>query len=438
MNNFRWMIGAGVCLTAGWLLHAAGVKIDPKDLQTFADAQSLKPGTFHKITVDQLPKPFATKSAALFGPVSPRPEGVMPQPPPGFKVELYATGLSTPRQIRTAPNGDLFVVESFPASANPFGGPVGANGDIKIFRGNKDGKPVEVSVFAGGLTRPFGVNFYPPGPNPQWIYVGNTGSVVRFPYKNGDLKASGPAQTIVPDLKPNGNHWTRDVVFSMDGKRMFVAVGSNDNIDAKGDNQMRANILEFTPEGKFVKVYASGIRNPVGLGVNPATGEVWCSVNERDELGDNLVPDYITSVKEGGFYGWPWFYIGNNPDPRKMNPPADLVGKAIVPDVLIQPHSASLGLTFYDGNQFPKEYQGDLFAAEHGSWNRAARSGSEVVRVPLDKGKSSGVYQDFLTGFVTPDGKKWGTPVGIAIAKDGSMYVTDDGSMSIWHVSYGK
>ena len=439
MYKVRWMIAPGLFfMAAGWLMHAAGVKIDPKDLQTFADAQSLKPGTFHKITVDKLPKPFETKSASNFGRLAPRPEGVMPIAPPGFNVELYATGLSTPRQIRTAPTGDLFVAESYPASGGGFGGPVGPNGDIKIFRGNKDGKPIEVSVFASGLTRPFGVNFYPPGPNPQWIYVGNTGSVVRYPSKNGDLKASGPGETIVPDLKPNGNHWTRDVVFSKDGKRMFVAVGSNDNIDAKGDNQMRANILEYTPEGKFVKVYASGIRNPVGLGVNPTTGEVWCSVNERDELGDNLVPDYITSVKEGGFYGWPYFYIGNNPDPRKMNPPAELVGKAIVPDVLIQPHSASLGLTFYDGSQFPKEYQGDLFAAEHGSWNRAVRSGSEVVRVPLENGKSSGVYQDFLTGFVLPDGQKWGTPVAVAVAKDGSIYVTDDGSMSIWHVSYSK
>jgi glucose/arabinose dehydrogenase len=439
MNKLRWMLSAVVfSLAAGWLLHAAGVKVDPKDIQTFADAQTLKPGAFHRITPSDLPKPYATKSNQNFGRVIPRPEGVMPQAPPGFKVELYATGLSTPRQIRTAPNGDFFVAESYPASGGGFGGPVAANGDIKVFRGNKDGKPVEVSVFASGLTRPFGVNFYPPGPNPQWVYVGNTGSVVRYPYKNGDLKASGPGETIVPDLKPNGNHWTRDIVFSKDGKRMFVAVGSNDNIDAKGDNQMRANILEFTPEGKFVKIYASGIRNPVGLGVNPTTGEVWCSVNERDELGDNLVPDYITSVKEGGFYGWPWFYIGNNPDPRKSGAPAELVGKAIVPDILIQPHSASLGLTFYEGNQFPKEYQGDLFAAEHGSWNRATRSGSEVVRVPLQNGKSNGIYEDFLTGFVLPDGQKWGTPVGVAIAKDGSMYVTDDGSMSIWHVSYGK
>jgi len=440
MKTLRWMAPAvaALCLTAGWLVHAAGVKVDPRDLQTFADAQNLKPGAFHKITVEELPKPFATKSAANFGRLEPRPEGMVPQGPPGFKVELYATGLSTPRQIRTAPNGDLFVVESFPASANPFGGAVAANGDVKIFRGNKDGKPEQVSVFATGLLRPFGVNFYPPGPNPQWVYVGNTGSVVRFPYKNGDLKASGPAETIVSDLKPNGNHWTRDVVFSKDGKRMFVGVGSNDNIDAKGDNQMRANILEYTPEGKFVKIYASGIRNPVGLGVNPTTGDVWCSVNERDELGDNLVPDYISSVKEGGFYGWPWFYIGNHPDPRKTGAPPELVGKATVPDVLIQPHSASLGLTFYDGKQFPKEYQGDLFAAEHGSWNRAVMSGHEVVRVPLENGKSSGVYEDFLTGFLTPDGKAWGRPVGVTVATDGSMYVTDDGSMSIWHVTYGK
>src|SRR5579872_1334455 len=436
MHKLRWIITGGVLsAAAGLLMHAAGVKIDPRDLQTFADAQTLKPGTFHKITVDQLPKPFATKSSANFGPVVPRPEGVMPQAPPGFKVELYATGLSTPRQIRTAPNGDLFVAESYPASGNAFGGPVSANGDVKIFRGNKDGKPVEVSVFASGLTRPFGVNFYPPGPNPQWIYVGNTGSVVRFPYKNGDLKASGPAETIVSDLKPNGNHWTRDVVFSKDGKRMFVAVGSNDNIDAKGDNQMRANILEFTPEGKFVKIYASGIRNPVGLGVNPTTGEVWCSVNERDELGDNLVPDYITSVKEDGFYGWPWFYIGKHEDPRaKMARPADkTIDSVIVPDVLVQAHSASLGLTFYDGTMFPPEYRGDLFAAEHGSWNRTTPSGHELVRVPLQKGKSSGVYEDFMT---FPGGDStWGRPVGVVTGSDGGLYVTDDTGNKVWRIS---
>jgi glucose/arabinose dehydrogenase len=236
-----------------------------------------------------------------------------------------------------------------------------------------------------------------------------------------------------------GNHRTRDIVFSKDGKRMFVAVGSADNVsDSQAVQDHRANILEYTPEGKFVKIYASGIRNPVGLGVNPTTGDVWCSVNERDNLGDNLVPDYITSVKEDGFYGWPWFYIGQHDDPRaKMARPADkTIDKVIVPDVLVTAHSASLGLTFYEGSQFPREYRGDLFAAEHGSWNRSVRSGHEVVRVPLNKGKSTGVFEDFLTGFVTPDGAPWGRPVGVATGKDGALYVTDEGSASIWKVSY--
>jgi glucose/arabinose dehydrogenase len=236
-----------------------------------------------------------------------------------------------------------------------------------------------------------------------------------------------------------GNHRTRDVVFSKDGKRMFVAVGSADNVsDNQAVQDHRANILEYSPEGKFVKIYASGIRNPVGLGVNPTTGEVWCSVNERDNLGDNLVPDYITSVKEDGFYGWPWFYIGQHEDPRaKMARPADkTIDKVTVPDIMVTAHSASLGLTFYEGTQFPQEYRGDLFAAEHGSWNRSIRSGHEVVRVPLDKGKSNGVFEDFLTGFVTPDGAPWGRPVGVAVGKDGALYVTDEGSASIWKVSY--
>jgi glucose/arabinose dehydrogenase len=426
MTKFTWIIAGGAILgTAGWLLHASAVRIDPKDLHTFADAQSLTPGTFHKITVDVLPKPYDTKSSANFGRPVARPEGAMPKTLPGFKVELYATGFDMPRQIRMAPSGDFFVAES-------------SKGEIKIVRGYKDGKAEEISTFATGLTRPFGINFYPSGNNPQWVYVGNTNSVVRFPYKNGDLKATGPAETIVPELPANGNHWTRDVVFSKDGKSMFVGVGSSDNIDQDHKNERRADILEFTPEGKFVGIYASGIRNPVGLGVNPITGEVWCSVNERDELGDNLVPDYITHVQKGGFYGWPWYYIGSHPDPRKENEHPELKDKVIVPDVLMQPHNASLGLTFYDGKMFPPEYQGDLFAAEHGSWNRAVRAGYEVVRVPLDKGHASGVYEDFLTGFVTPEGAPWGRPVGVAVGKEGALYVTDDAGKVIWRVSYGK
>ncbi|MCU1335163.1 MAG: L-sorbosone dehydrogenase [Bryobacterales bacterium] len=430
MHKLSWMSAAAVLAAAGWMVIQAAEKVDAKSLRTgqaaFADAKSLTPGTFHKITPADLPKPFATKSATNFPKVVPRPEKAWPQAPAGFKVELYATNLGIARQIRTAPNGDAFMADQ--------------NGQIVIFRGvTKDGKAEQTSVFATGLERIFGVNFYPNGANPQWVYVSNEKSVMRFPYKNGDLKASGAAQTLVSDLPSGGYHFTRDVVFSKDGRSMYVAVGSGSNIDDPDTHPTethRADILEYTPDGKFVKVYASGIRNPVGLAVNPDTGEVWCSVNERDELGDNLVPDYVSSVKEGGFYGWPFYYMGGNPDPRLNGAHPEMKSKVIVPDVLIQPHSASLGITFYTGPQFPAEYRGDLFAAEHGSWNRSTSSGGEVIRVPLDKGKASGVYEDFLTGFVTPEGQVWGRPVGVAVIKDGSLLVTDEGSKSIWRVSY--
>jgi glucose/arabinose dehydrogenase len=358
-----------------------------------------------------------------------KPENMWPMAPAGFKVELYAhEGLTEPRQIRMAPNGDFFVADSMP-------------GEIKVFRGRgADGKPQQVSTFATGLKQPFGIAFYPVGANPQWVYVGNTNSVVRFAYHNGDLKATGAAETVIPELPAFvGFHWTRDVVFSKDGKRMFVAVGSGSNVDDSDTHPKefhRANILEYTPEGKFVQIYGSGIRNPVGLAIHPQTGELWCSVNERDELGDNLVPDYITHVKEGGFYGWPWYYTGGNQDPRHAGKHPELKDKVIVPDVLLEPHNASLGITFYDGTQFPEEYRGDLFGAEHGSWNRSARAGYEIVRVPLDNGHASGVYEDFVTGFVTPDGNAWGRPVAVVVAKDGSLYFTDDGYRAIWRVAY--
>jgi glucose/arabinose dehydrogenase len=346
---------------------------------------------------------------------------------PGFKVELYKTGMDQPREIRTAPNGDLFVMES-------------QLGEIHIFRGiTPDGKPRQESTFATGLKQSFGMAFYPPGPNPQWLYAGNTGSVVKFPYKTGDLKATGPAQTVIADIPSGGGHWTRDLAFSPDGKRFFVSVGSQSNVndpDTHPAEFHRANILEFTPDGKFVKVYASGIRNPVGIAVNPVTSELWCSVNERDALGDYLVPDYITHVQEGGFYGWPWYYMGSNQDPRLEGTHPELKGHVLVPDILLEPHNASLELTFYSGNQFPAEYKGDIFAAEHGSWNKSVRTGYEVIRVPLKDGHASGIYEDFLTGFVTADGEVWGRPVGVATAPDGSLMVTDDGSKSIWRVSY--
>jgi glucose/arabinose dehydrogenase len=424
--NKLFCAGAGVVLAFGALLAAEGGQIANliTGKNAFVDTKDLKPGSFRQITANDLPKPNDTPSGRNTV-LAPRPPDALPAVPVGFKAELYLADLKNPRQIRMAPNGDFFVAQS-------------RAGEITVIRGrNSDGKPQQVETFATGQRGVFGINFYPPGPNPQWLYVGNTSSVVRFPYKNGDLKATGPAETLIPEL-PSGGHSTRDIVFSKDGKQMLVAVGSGSNVDDPDTHPSethRANILEYTPEGKFVRVYASGIRNPVGLGVNPETGEVWCSVNERDALGDNLVPDYITHVQPGGFYGWPWFYIGGHQDPRHDGKHPELKDKVLVPDVLMQPHNASLGLTFYDGAQFPREYRGDLFAAEHGSWNRANESGHEVVRVPLEKGHASGAYEDFVT-FSGPDGQPWGRPVGVVVGKDGALYITDDGSNIIWSVSY--
>jgi glucose/arabinose dehydrogenase len=431
MKTLRGMVAAGIPALVGvTFAHVAAQPGATRSVLTgqaaFVDYRSMKAGTFRRITVADLPRPFATESARNNARLVPRPPDAWPQAPAGFKVDLYAAGLEGPRQIRRAPNGDFFVAET-------------RAGQIRVFRGrSQDGKPEQVSVFATGLRQPFGMAFLPLGAKPEWVYVGNTNSVVRFPYHNGDLKATGAAAVIVPEL-PTGGHSTRDVVFSQDGTRMFVAVGSQSNVDDPDENKgefHRANILEYTPEGQYVDVYASGIRNPVGLGINPKTGELWCSTNERDALGDNLVPDYVTHVQQHGFYGWPWYYMGGHQDPRHDGKHPELRGKVLVPDVLVSPHNASLGLTFYDGRQFPAEYSGDLFAAEHGSWNRANRTGYEVIRVPLKDGRASGEFEDFLTGFVTADGQVWGRPVGVAIALDGSLYVTDDGSQSIWRVSY--
>jgi glucose/arabinose dehydrogenase len=394
----------------------------------FTDFRYEKPGNVRKITVEDLPAPYATNSSTNRAKLTPRPANVWPKAPQGFKVDLFATGLNNPRTIRTAPNGDSFLAES-------------EAGDIKVFRGiTSDSKPQQVEVFATGLKRPYGIAFYPPGKDPQWIYIGDTDAVIRFPYQDGDLKARGPAEHIV-DLPSGGGHWTRSVQFSPDGKRMFVSVGSASNVDDPDTHpaeKNRADILSLNPDGSDLKVYAYGIRNSGGgLAVDPKTGELWCSTNERDALGDNLVPDYITHVQEGGFYGWPWWYMGGHQDPRLMGTRPELKDKVITPDVVLQPHNASLGITFYQGKQFPKQFDGDLFASEHGSWNKSVRVGYEVIRIPLHQtGKASGEYEDFLTGFVLPDGQVWGRPVGIAVAQDGSLLVSDDGSNSIWRVSY--
>ena len=427
MKHLRWTpFYASLLLAAAVILQAA--KSDTWTILTggnaFSDSAKLTPGTARKITPKDLPAPGAgtpgkQKQVA-------RPAGAMPKAPAGFTVGIYAeTGNNTPRQIRTAPNGDIFVMNT-------------QQGTISVYRGmTADGKPAQTETFATGLSGPFGVSFYPAG-DPQWLYVGNTASVVRFPYRSGDMKARAAAETIIPSL-PSGGHSTRDVVFSRDGQSMYVAVGSASNVDDPDTHPTefhRANILEYKPDGTFVGIYASGIRNPVGLAIHPTTGELWTSMNERDNLGDNLVPDYVTHVEKGGFYGWPYFYIGGNPDPRLNGAHSELKAKVIVPDVLVQAHSASVGMAFYTGTMFPAEYRNDAFAAEHGSWNRSLKAGHEVIRIPLDNGKSSGVYQDFLTGFLDSNGNPWGRPVGIATAPDGSLLVTDDGAMVIWRVSY--
>jgi len=421
-----------------FLLSASAVSAQNGKVLTGQDAftnyQKEKPGVIRHLTVADLPAPYATKGVDNGPELVPRPANAWPQALPGFKVDLYYTGLDQPRLIRTAPNGDLFVAISY-------------QNKIMVFRGvGPDGKPKQLSTFAEGLSQPFGIAFYPAGPDPKWVYVGNTDGVVRFPYQNGDLKARGPVQHLA-DLPGGGRlrgggHWTRDIAFSKDGRHMFVSVGSHsndDDSDTHPEEFHRADVLEFTPEGKFVSVYASGIRNCVGEAVNPITGQLWCSTNERDMLGDNLVPDYITHIEEGGFYGWPWFYMGEHSgtwDPRQQGKHPELKDKVITPDILLQPHFASLEMLFYNGSQFPMEYKGDIFAAEHGSWNRANRAGYEVILCPMRNGQATGAYEDFLTGFVNPDGSVWGRPVGVTVAKDGSLFVTDDGSGSIWHVSY--
>lgn len=403
---------------------AAKKSTAPPPKAPFTDYRYEKPGTIRHITLQNLPEPYASGSAIAGPRVVARPANAWPKAPEGFKVELYATHLTNPRIIRVAPNGDFFLAET-------------SAGDIKVFRGiGADGKPQKVQVFATGLNTPFGIAFYPLGPDPEWVYVANMDSVVRFPYHNGDMSSSGPPQHLF-DLPSEGHHRSRDVQFSADGTKMYVSVGSHENVSDAPEEEHRADILEYNPDGSGMRVYASGIRNAVGIAINPETGELWCSVNERDGLGNDLVPDYITHVQEDGFYGWPWWYMGGHQDPHFPGKHPELKDRVITPDVILQPHSASLQMTFYEGRQFPAEYRGDIFASEHGSWNRSPRAGYEVIRVPLHQtGHATGEYEDFLTGFVIDDDRVWGRPVGVATAPDGSLLVSDDASGSIWRVIY--
>ncbi len=419
--------------------HAVDPNAKPGTPGVFTDFKGEAPGKVHHITANDLPDPYATKSSAVSSRPVPRGDA-WPQAPAGFKVDLYAESLKgddgkpiSPRTIITAPNGDFFV-----AAQN--------QGEVVVFRTGPDGKMGQMQVFASKLNLPFGLAFYPAGPNPKYLYVGDTNAILRFPYANGDMKATGDPETIVGDIPAGPNHFSRGVAFSLDGKKMYISVGSHTNvtdIDTDKSEFHRADILVADPntlnqDGKTIDVYASGIRNGSGLMTNPTTGELWTSTNERDELGDNIPPDYITHVQEGGFYGWPWYYTGGHPDPRFPGKHPELKDKVIVPDVLMEPHDASLNITFYEGKQFPKQFKGQLFGAEHGSWNRSVRTGYEVIMAPMKNGHATGAYEDFLTGFVTPTGECWGRPVGVTVANDGSLIVTDDGTNSIWKVTYAK
>jgi glucose/arabinose dehydrogenase len=412
----------------------------------YGDWRSDAPGVRRKLTPADLPAPLASQPAANPSRVVAAPAGAAPKAPPGFAVSLFAKDLKQPRVVRIAPNGDIFVAES-------------AAGQVRVLRANDSlSAPATSGVFAAGLHRPYGIAFYPPGPNPTYVYVASNTEVVRFPYKSGDLKASGPPEIIAPSLPGGRGHWTRDIVFSPDGKTMFVSVGSGSNVAeemgplpgpelasfeaghvlgaAWGAEENRADVLAFDPDGRNMRVFAAGIRNCSGLAIQPETAALWCAVNERDILGDDLPPDYATHVAQGGFYGWPWYYIGANQDPRHKGERTDLASKIVVPDVLIQPHSAPLGIAFYEAAQFPADYKGDAFVTLHGSWNRAKRTGYKVVRLLFKDGKPTGAYEDFLVGFVVDDASVWGRPVDVAVARDGSLLITDDGGGVIWRVAY--
>ena len=409
------------------------------------------PGVWHEVKADALPKPFANRSAQNNPQEVAPPSGALPKAPPGFAVSRFAQGLEAPRTIRVAPNGDVFIAET-------------AAGQIRVLRA-KPGAPAAetVSMFATDLEEPFGMAFYPPGPDPHWLYVANTNSIIRFPYKSGDTTSHGLPQTLVPMLvESGGGHSTRDLRFSADGTRMLVSVGAASNVAeemtrlkgpelvrwtaehplgaAWDDEDQRADVLSFDPDGGGRSVYATGLRNCVGEAVQPRTGDLWCATNERDGLGDNLVPDYVTRVRRGAFYGWPWYYLGNHEDPRQKAARPDLAGKATVPDVLLQSHSAPLGISFYETPPgapaaFPAEYAGDAFVTLHGSWNRALRTGYKVVRVKLKDGVATGGYQDFLTGFVQSDKAVWGRPVGVAVAADGALLVSEDANGIVYRIA---
>jgi glucose/arabinose dehydrogenase/cytochrome c2 len=413
------------------------------------------PGVVHRVDLDKLPAPYATPSATNFPQVVPKPAGAELKVPAGFKVDVYLTGLTAPRNMLVAPNGDVFLAET-------------NGGRIKVLRPSADGKTATPTVFAQGLQQPYGMAFHPSADKPQWVYVAEVNRVVRYAYKKGITEATGVPEIVIPQLSPvGGGHFTRDIAFSKDGRRMYVAVGSQGNIFADSiakktpaevqawekqhglgapwgleENRAMVRVYDVRKNDTVGKTFATGLRNCVGMTIQPATGDVWCTVNERDQLGDDLVPDYATRVKEGAFYGWPWYYMGNYEEPRMKGDRPDLAGKATRPDVPFTAHSAATSIRFYTATKgdsvFPKEYRGAGFAVLHGSWNRGHRTGHKIVTLPMKNNKPTGEYVDFLTGFITPENGAWGRPVAITVLKDGSMLLADDGANLIYRISYSK
>ncbi len=453
----------GASIVKGWcavfsglLASAALASSSDSALRTgtaaFGDWRTDAPGVRRLIRPADLPAPYATHPSANGANIVAAPANAQPLVPSGFVARRWLAGLDNPRVLRVAPNGDIFLVETSP-------------GRIRVLRAGSDPAVLErVEIYAKNLDNPFGLAFYPAGDNPQWVYVANNNSVVRFAYRNGDLQARAKPEIVVPKLSSSsGGHSMRDIVLSRDGTTFFVSVGSVSNVAQNlsrlsaaqlrtheatygtgatwGNELQRGTVLSFSATGTpALQTYATGIRNCVGMTLHSETGDLWCAVNERDNLGDDLVPDYVTRVKRGAFYGWPWYYIGNHSDPRHRGERTDLKDKITIPDVLLQAHSAALGVAEYRGRggsaAFPAGYEGDMFVALHGSWNRARRTGYKVVRLRLKAGVPTGEYEDFMTGFVQDDTRVWGRPVGIAVAHDGALLVSDDGGDALWRISY--